>query len=383
MKDKVLFVANNITTPTRVSNRIIVDIALHLSEYYDISMVYPKEFVPFPVYMLKKYRYLRSLDKPWNLDGIHVVPMEYYRLPGFSLSFSLMKTIEKDVCRYVEQNGRHKLTHAHFVLPDGWFAYTMKLKYGIPYVVSVRGTDIRYINKALASGCQKSKYEQVLKNADRVIAHNVFQQEFITRHFGVDCMLVPHAIDGNMVQYRELQQYKKDVVVTAVGSMIKLKRISWVIEAVKEYKGDKNVTLRIIGDGELREELHSQAEGMDNVMFLGQQPHDTVMELLAESDIFALPSGRETFGMVYLEAAAKMNAVIAVKDTGVWGVFKDEEQMLFCHDYHSFKTMLHRLIDDDAKRVAMADAAYRKVCDDLVWEKVTDRYHNIYQDVMG
>lgn len=382
IKNKVLYVANNITTPTRVSNRIIVDIALHLSRYYDIAMVYPKEFVPFPVYKFKKYKYLHSLDKTWYNDGIPVTPIEYYRLPGFSLSFSLLRTAEHDVCRYVEQNGQPALTHAHFVLPDGYFARILKRRYGIPYLVSIRETDVKYINKAFASGCHKSKFEEVLHDADRIIVHNVFQQDFIKSHFGVNSIVIPHAIDDNLLQYRELQPCRDEVVITVVSSMIKRKRLSWVIDAVKEYNGNKKIFLGIIGDGELRHELYSQAEGMDNVKFYGQLSHDKVVELLTESDIFALPSEGETFGLVYLEAAAVMNAVIAVEGTGVWGVFKEDEQALFCHDYHSFKNMLHQLIDDDDKRMTMAVNAYNKVKEDLVWDKITEKYHKVYQEVI-
>lgn len=239
IKNKVLYVANNITTPTRVSNRIIVDIALHLSRYYDIAMVYPKEFVPFPVYKFKKYKYLHSLDKTWYNDGIPVTPIEYYRLPGFSLSFSLLRTAEHDVCRYVEQNGQPALTHAHFVLPDGYFARILKRRYGIPYLVSIRETDVKYINKAFASGCHKSKFEEVLHDADGIIVHNAFQQDFIKSHFGVNSIVIPHAIDDNLLQYRELQPCRDEVVITVVSSMIKRKRLSWVIDAVKEYNGNK------------------------------------------------------------------------------------------------------------------------------------------------
>ncbi len=132
----------------------------------------------------------------------------------------------------------------------------------------------------------------------------------------------------------------------------------------------------------MRTALEQQAGNADNIIFYGQQPHKKVGELLHESDIFALPSARETFGLVYLEAAAKMNAVIAVKDTGVWGVFKENEEMLFANDYPSFEKKLHFLIDHDKTRIALAEKAYERTKNHYTWNHITANYHAIYEKIL-
>jgi len=70
---------------------------------------------------------------------------------------------------------------------------------------------------------------------------------------------------------------------------------------------------------------------------------------LFESDIFALPSYKETFGLVYLEAAAARNAIIGFKGEGVWGLFEVDKEMLFCGDFEEFQEQLKLLIKNGKK----------------------------------
>ena len=61
----------------------------------------------------------------------------------------------------------------------------------------------------------------------------------------------------------------------------------------------------------------------DNVEFTGNIPNDEVLRNLTASDLFVLVSEGETFGMAYLEAAARANIVIATKNDGIDGIIKN------------------------------------------------------------
>jgi glycosyltransferase involved in cell wall biosynthesis len=78
--------------------------------------------------------------------------------------------------------------------------------------------------------------------------------------------------------------------------------------------------LRILGDGDDLPRLQRVAANSgagERVRFLGWQPDAEVQRLHRESAFFALPSCKEGFGLVYLEAMAAGRAVLAARATAV------------------------------------------------------------------
>jgi glycosyltransferase involved in cell wall biosynthesis len=176
---------------------------------------------------------------------------------------------------------------------------------------------------------------------------------------------------------------KKDenpVIISVVAELIKKKNVDWIIRAVKEYSGKQPVQLMITGDGICRNELQRLAGSVSNIHFLGKITHTEVMNLLEKSHIFAMPSSPETFGLVYLEAAAKRNALIGHKGEGVDGLFEDGKEIMFCRGYDEFKTILNRLIESPDEVKMLANNGYAKV-ENYIWECVQSMYMEIYRQV--
>ena len=88
-KPRVLFIASNIPTPKRKSNKVVMDIAHRLSGNYDISVLHPAEIAPFPFNLMKKYRNLAGKE-PWDDNGIKVTPFRYLRIFGQKQAFRLL-----------------------------------------------------------------------------------------------------------------------------------------------------------------------------------------------------------------------------------------------------------------------------------------------------
>ena len=373
---KILFIANNIPLPKQKTNRIILSIAEKLSQFCDISFVFPAAFVFPPFSFMKKYKPLRNL-KTWK-DGIFTVkPVKYLRLPGKRLSFLLMDTIHPE--RFVNKNALPDLCHAHYVMPDGYIALKIKKKYNVPYVVSVRKSDMLNLKALGNKGFVYGKFIKVLKNADKIIVHNRPQQELMAQ-LGFDSVLIPHGIESSMLN---ISANKSDnpIIISVVAELIPLKNINWVIRAVKEYSGKQNIQLWIAGDGVCRNELQRLAYQTSNIYIMGKISHEEVINLLEKSRIFAMPSSPETFGLAFLEAAAKCNAVICHRGEGVDGLFEDGKEMMFCNDYEEFKTILCDLIENPDKTNMLAKKGYEKV-KNYTWEHVRNRYMDIYHHVV-
>ena len=355
-----------------------MDIAHKLTSRFDISVLHPTEFAPFPFNRMKKYQKLAD-SKPWDDDGISVTPFKYIRFIGKKYAFMLLPFYKRKTKEYCEHHGIPKLSHAHFALPDGYFAYHLKQLYGTPYLISFRGTDVKLMASVSKSNTMK-RMITVLSHASQIIVHNRAQQILLQKQ-GFDSLLIPHGIEANFIKPKNQSGTKNDIIIATVGELIPQKHIDWVINAVKDYKGEKTISLLIAGEGPQKKELEQLADGHSNIKLLGKIKHEAVNELLCESDIFALPSYNETFGLVYVEATAHQNAVIATHGTGIWGHFKENEEMLFCDSFESFQSLLYELIENDAFRYQIAKNAFDKTSADFTWDKVIEKYAEIYKNI--
>lgn len=355
-------------------------IAHKLSEWYDISVMHPAEFAPFPISLMKKYKNIVG-KQSWDDNGIKVRPFKYLRVIGKKNAFLFLPNYEKQIKHYIEKFGAPQMVHAHYALPDGYLAYLINKAYHIPYVISFRKTDIGFLKLPIECSTKKLILD-VLSNAKQIIVHNAAQQETLS-NFGFESVLMAHGIEDNFIKPKEPTNNSNNITIVTIGELVSSKQIDWVIDAVKNYTGDKNISLIIAGEGPMRKTWENSTTTISNVNFLGQISHDRINNLLQQSDIFALPSINETFGLVYIEAAAHQNAVIGTKGTGIWGHYVDCEEMLFCDSYKSFQEMLYKLIDNDDFRNQVALKAFLKTKENYTWDNIINKYRSLYEPILS
>ncbi len=108
-------------------------------------------------------------------------------------------------------------------------------------------------------------------------------------------------------------------LVTSVGRFVPYKGYTYLLEAAQlVHEATPEVHWIRVGDGELRSELEAQCRSLgltSRVHFTGWR--EGMPEILAMADLFVLPSLREHFGRVLIEAMAMGKAVVA---TGAGGV---------------------------------------------------------------
>lgn len=378
-KPKVLFIASNIPTPKRKSNKVVMTIAHKLSSQFAITVLHPTEFAPFPFNRIRKYRNLAG-SSSWNDESVVVNPFKYIRIFGKKFAFLFLPFYKRKIKKYCQEFGIPDISHAHFALPDGYFALLLKKIYGIPYIISFRGSDVKLMTSNNINNTM-NRMVAVLSHADLIIVHNRAQQVLL-QDYGFKSTLMSHGIEPNFLKPKNQYGEKDEIRITTIGELIPQKHIDWVINAVKQYEGEKRIALHIAGEGPQKDELELLANHFPNIKFLGKIKHEAVNELLCKSDIFALPSYNETFGLVYLEATAHQNAVIATKGTGIWGHFKENDEMLYCDSYDSFQKMLYELIDNDSLRNTIAQNAFDRTSTYFTWDKVIEQYIKTYNNYL-
>ena len=112
----------------------------------------------------------------------------------------------------------------------------------------------------------------------------------------------------------------EDEIVLFAGKLTNFKGVDTLLRAAAVYEQEHpEIVTLIAGDGEERENLDALATELDlkRTYFLGHQSQDDLRELYNMSNLFAMPSRREPFGLVALEALGCGLPVVATNQGGL------------------------------------------------------------------
>ncbi len=122
---------------------------------------------------------------------------------------------------------------------------------------------------------------------------------------------------------------KKIVEILSVGRLVEEKNHTMLIEAFSKIHGKyPNISLKIVGDGKLRETLQRliySLEMQDYIHLLGYR--DDIPKLLQNSDLFILPSRSEGLGIALIEAMAMGIPVIGTDAGGIPEVIVENQSI--------------------------------------------------------
>jgi glycosyltransferase involved in cell wall biosynthesis len=145
---------------------------------------------------------------------------------------------------------------------------------------------------------------------DRIkILHNSLPPDYLER--------VNQVNDKEIANLKKRLHIEGEKVVLYVGRFITLKGVHTLIEALDHLTG-KDIKLILVGDGKTRKTLETLVKGKkeeDRVIFTGMETDTAPFYKMA--DVTVVPSAREPFGNVNLEAALAASPIIASKIDGI------------------------------------------------------------------
>ncbi|MDA8630087.1 N-acetyl-alpha-D-glucosaminyl L-malate synthase BshA [Flavobacteriaceae bacterium] len=225
---------------------------------------------------------------------------------------------------------KHKIDvlHVHYAIPHAYAAYMAKkiLKengYNIPIITTLHGTDITLVGN---NPFYKPAVTFSINKSDIVTCVSKSLMEDTREFFGIkrEIKVIPNFIDidkyakkHNLCQGNLLAQDDEKIIVH-VSNFRPLKRIIDVIKIFEKINQKINSKLIMVGDGpdkKKAKEFLRKNNLKNKVIFLGKT--NEVDEILCSSDLFLLPSEKESFGLAALEAMALKVPVISTNTGGL------------------------------------------------------------------
>ena len=278
---------------------------------------------------------------------------------------------------------RYDLAHAFFALPSGLLCY--RHRGTLPYIVSLRGSDVPGFNKRLALhySLLKPLVRRVWSGAASVIANSDDLRSLALRTSPLQLVdVIANGVDTNDFQPRAGRR-EGPLRILAVSRLIERKGLDILIRALPGILERQHVSLQIVGGGNLKDSLLNLAAGLgvaEAVTLTGYVPHERLPEIYNEADLFVLPSHAEGLSNALLEAMACGLPVIATDTGGSSNLLHGNGLVVGENTPSSWSKAILEATSDKTAMRDMAQAS-RSVALNYSWNSVARKYRDVYLKV--
>lgn len=311
---------------------------------------------------------------------------KYHRILFYNKIFKITKDIEKT--NWIENVN---LMHAHFLFSDGAVAFYLKKRYGIPFIVTVRNTDIdiffkylihlrkignRILNEAEQIILVTPRYKELL--LDKYV-NNIYKKKILKK-----IKIIPNGVNTFWLNNKrsDINKNRDFIRLLYVGKFIKRKNVDNIIKVVEKLDSmGEDVHLTLVGGGGNRSDRIERIAHKNPklVTYLGKiKDKERLLQIYRENDIFIMPSDHETFGIVYIEAMSQGLPCIYTSGQGIDGYFQDGQIGYSVDPYD---------IDDIVKKVMRIKERYIEIsrrCNKEVerfdWKVICKKLFQIYEN---
>ena len=287
--------------------------------------------------------------------------------------------------RLLAAGNRFDAIDAHYFYPDGVAAVWLGRRFGLPVVVTARGSDVtqlpahpiprRLIRGVIAHSAAMITVSASLKQ--ELVALGAPDDKVTVLRNGVDTGLF-RPLDDREAKRRELGLTRKTLI--SVGLLIDRKGHHRTIEAMVKLP---EFALLIAGEGPERDRLIALITRLglsDRVRLLGSRPHAELPALYGAADASVLASSREGWANVLLESMACGTPVVASNIPGNPEVVRTRDAGLIVKDNtpDGIAAGVRTLFDPLPDR-----AGTRTYAEPFSWDETTAGQLAVFRRVIG
>ncbi len=215
-------------------------------------------------------------------------------------------------------------------------------------------------------------------------------RDFISQHFPGDYEIIPNGINvrnfTDATPFPDLIDGRTNILF--VGRLEKRKGLRYLLGAYSRLKWDwPDIRLLVVGRGKPDEESYRiiAERNLQDVVFLGNVSEEDKARYYKSADIYCSPAtGRESFGVVLLEAMAAGAPVVASNIEGYSSVITHDREGLLVppKDEARLAEALDALLAMPEHRRRLAAQA-RTTVEQFDWEVVASRVMDYYQSLLS
>ncbi|AJY77138.1 N-acetyl-alpha-D-glucosaminyl L-malate synthase BshA [Paenibacillus beijingensis] len=285
------------------------------------------------------------------------------------------------------------LLHVHYAIPHAVCAYIAKQMAGDGFktVTTLHGTDITVLAQ---DESLKDLIRLAIHKSDAVtaVSRDLIRETQELLDISVPIDLTYNFVDKRIYYPRDVSAFRSEYaaenekILMHISNFRPVKRVGDVIDVFKRVREHVPSKLLLVGEGPELSKIQWQIRqlGLENdVHFLGKQ--EDVAQVISLADLMLLPSEKESFGLVSLEAmacgvptigslAGGIPELVASGETGFLSPIGDTADMA--------RNAVRLLTNPEMYRKfseACIARARNRFCDKLI----TNEYEQIYYRVLG
>ena len=357
-------------------------------------------------YVIHFITYQRPFSLMWEqTTGVHVDLVDRFDYPLFKATgppyaMALASKIIKST-----KDAKLDLIHSHYAIPHAMAAYMAREIVGVPYVVTLHGSDVHTLGLDPA---YRPVVKHTVENANAVTAVSEFLKKKAHEELGIEreIHVVPNFIDvdrftrlngvrlfveSGCVGVRTNEEAEElnpeEKILLHASNFRKIKRVVELVETMRIIVDHfPEVRLIIAGDGPTRIEVERKIEALDlcdNVHLLGIKSN--MQEIMCSADLFLLNSTLEGMPLVLLEAMSCSLPVVTTPAGGIPELVRPGKDGAVTKGFEQeeYAQTIIELLESDTKRKSLGQAGRKRVEESFSAERVVKMYEKVFEEAVS
>lgn len=350
--------------------------------------------------------YQRPFSLMWEQTrGVHVDLVDRFSYPLFeNIGPPYTMALTSKIIKVVKDSNLD-LIHSHYAIPHAMSAYMAREIIGVPYVVTLHGSDVHTLGLDPA-------YQPVVKHtvemADGVTAVSEFLKNKAHNELGIEreIVVIPNFVDirrfkhingtrlmveSGCVSVRKGEEAKEldpeSKILLHASNFRKVKRVTELIDVMRIVVDHyPKARLIIAGDGPTRIEVERKIEALDlcdNVHLLGVKSN--MQEIMCSADVFLLNSTLEGMPLVLLEAMSCSLPVVTTPAGGIPELVRPGKDGLVTRGFEAdeFAQAIIEILEDDSLRSKIGKAGRKRVEESFSSDVIVSKYEAVFEQAIS
>jgi N-acetyl-alpha-D-glucosaminyl L-malate synthase BshA len=285
------------------------------------------------------------------------------------------------------------LLHVHYAVPHAVCAYLAKQMNndGLKTVTTLHGTDITVLAQ---DESLKDLIRLAIHQSDAVtaVSNDLIDETRRLLDITTPIDLTYNFVDKRVYYPRDITSMRSDYaehdekILMHISNFRPVKRVGDVIDVFARVSAKLKAKLLLVGEGPELSKMQCKIRelGLENrVVFLGKQ--EDVAQVISLADVLLLPSEKESFGLVALEAMACGVPTVGSNAGGIPELVTHGETGYLSNigNVEEMAEYAELLLTDDQLHARFREACLFRARHEFCNDSITRQYEEIYYRVLG